>query len=88
MAMESIGRRMDAAMGKLPKPDGKAKSSIEDLFIRHRIKKGREDTEKGLMILCGGDMTQYNQLKRSTVLEYINKLDNFAESIPKETDKA
>ena len=84
--MESIGRRMDAAMAKLPKSDAKTRSGIEDLFIRHRIKKNREDTEKGMMILCGGDMTQYSLLKRSTVLEYINKLDNFADSLPKEQE--
>ena len=79
---------MEAAMAKLPKPDTKTRSGIEDLFIRHRIKKSREDTEKGLMILCGGDITQYHQLKRSTILEYINKLDNFADSLPKESDQA
>jgi len=53
--------------------------------IRNKIRTRSEDTDKSLMMLCNGDVVQYKELKRSTMYEYITKLDNYAQIVaPKE----
>lgn len=57
---------------------------IESNLIKLRIKRKREDLEKGIMIICGGDVVQSSALKNGSIFDYLIKLDNFVESLPKE----
>ena len=52
-------------------------SAKDNLFIGNRLKKIRDDFYGGLMILAGGDILQYNELKKISVNDYLIKLDDF-----------
>ena len=53
------------------------RSASDNLFIGKRLKKIRDDHNSGLMILAGGDILQYNELKKISVNDYLIKLDDF-----------
>tara|TARA_R110000868_G_scaffold30354_4_gene112452 strand:+ start:547 stop:696 length:150 start_codon:yes stop_codon:yes gene_type:complete len=44
-----------------------------------------DDFEKTLLVICGGDVVQYKELKKMTIEDYIIKLDNFVSSIELQT---
>jgi hypothetical protein len=45
------------------------------------LKQKNDDFNKTLLAICGGDVVQYKELKKSTIEEYIVKLDSFVSSI-------
>ena len=56
---------------------GPDRSPKDNLYIGTRLKRIRDDFYGGLMILAGGDIIQYNELKKISVNDYLLKLDDF-----------
>lgn len=62
------------------KPQAK-KPSIADLPIRKQILALRDDHEELLMRLSGGDMNEYDILKKSNIRDFLNKFNIFVEKL-------
>lgn len=58
-----------------------SKRKFEEYFIANRLKQKQNDFDKTLLAICNGDVTQYKELKKSTIDDYIVKLDSFVSSI-------
>lgn len=72
---------MEATLGRLDSGTGEPAKEDRLFEIRTKIRQKAEDFQKSLMILSDGDMVQYNALRRSTVGEYLIKLDNYVTQI-------
>ena len=85
--MELQSRRMGEILDRINDKTEAIKKDFTDHFIRTRFKKRTDDFERSLMILSGGDVIQYKELKRININEYLVKLDNFVSSIESQIKK-
>lgn len=80
---------MGAILDQLPKGTGVTNRSGEGSAIREKIIQWRNEFREEIMSLTDGDISQYHTLMRSSVDEFLIKLDNAVKKIvrqqPEET---
>jgi hypothetical protein len=54
---------------------------FENYFIGNRIRNANDDFNKTLIAICDGSITEYKELKRGLIEDYIIKLDNYVSKI-------
>ena len=69
-----MGAILDRVDSSTKSPD---RSTKDNLYIGARLKRIRDDFYGGLMILAGGKIAEYNELKKISVYDYLLKLDDF-----------
>lgn len=75
---------MDTIFERIKDAGGTVKRDPQDtLFIGRRLREIEEDFNGGIMLLCGGDILQFQELKKMSVGEYLTKLDNFVSRLEK-----
>lgn len=76
---------MGAILDRLPagaeSDSGGSKDIVCQIIIRKQLEKHKEQ----IMVLCGGDVVQYEAMKKLSIGDYLIKLDNWVDKIkPKE----
>ena len=78
---------MGKILERIPDSSENTTKNFAEYFISTRLKIKKEDFDKGLMILSNGDISQFNELKKISIYDYLTKLDNFISSIEVQTKK-
>lgn len=73
-------------MGKILERIGDSATNVkagvgESIFIGKKVAQIEREFYQGVLILADGDLTQYEQLKKLTVSEYLIKLEDFVARI-------
>jgi hypothetical protein len=72
---------MAGILGALNRTGEVVRRGDEDLFVRDGIRKRKEDADETIMIMAGGDVVQYVEIKKLSAVDYLNKLSTFVKSI-------
>lgn len=72
-----VTRRVERTLDRLTSGTDEPDKESAIFEIRTKIRKRSEDRQKSLLIICDGDVSQWQELKKCTVEDYLIKLDNF-----------
>ena len=72
---------MGAILERLPAGGESDQGGSKDISCQIIIRKQLEKHKEQIMVLCGGDVNQYEAMKRLSIGDYIIKLDNWVDKI-------
>lgn len=78
---------MGSILARIPDSAKSASTGVETIRIIDYINKVQDDRHEQLMMLCGGDVNQYEALKKMSVADYLIKLEKVVGEIVALTKK-
>ena len=72
---------MEDVLGRLDSGTAEPAKESRLFEIRAKIRQKQEDFDKELLMVCDDDHIQKDALKKSTMYDYLIKLDNFVSKI-------
>lgn len=76
-SLQYVADRIDRVLQQIGDKARGSKEDVAEIFIRTRIRKQHDRWESELTMLCDGDVTEINQIKKGTIQDYVNKLEYF-----------
>ena len=68
-------------MGRINDGQSQPENDTRLLSISQQVVKGRENFKKQILIICDGDMMQFNEIMRGGVDTYLLKVELYVEKI-------